>query len=108
MSDLADEVVYAYAVSSFSVGEAEFDKTRLETRELVPLNVAEGQEIFRRVTEYLQSRMESSQTVPELDMVEVHGEYCDIASEELTEADLPGEMAGWERWPGGRALLGLR
>lgn len=96
MSDLADEVAYAYTTSFFSVGQAEFDKTRLEARELVPLNIDEGQEILRRVAEYLRSRIGNGQTVPELDMVEVHDEYRDIASAELTEYDLPGEMAGWK------------
>lgn len=96
ISDLPDEVTYAYTTSSFSVGQAEFDKTQLEARELVPLNVDEGQEILRRVAEYLRSRIGSGQTVPELDMVEVHDEYRDIASAEVTEYDLPGEMAGWE------------
>ncbi|GED67123.1 hypothetical protein BRE01_08250 [Brevibacillus reuszeri] len=95
MSEWADEVIYAYAIRPFSVGEAEFDKTRLEARQIVPLSIDGGQEIFRRVTEHLRSMVESDQPVPELDIVEVHDEYRDIACAELTEDDLPGEMAGW-------------
>ncbi|MCP1359104.1 hypothetical protein [Aneurinibacillus migulanus] len=36
-----------------------------------------------------------SRPVPVFDIVQGYAEYRDIASEERTEADLPGEVGGW-------------